>query len=264
MLLTENPIHIDLKNQLLQLLQEAVKPYHNLILIPGSFLAYKKISEYKNKSDKIRKLDNNYAALFNNPKFREYDPFFSKEERQFRQIISSPELDNFLCLQNATYTLTSQMKLKHKKTATWYERLKLDYISPKSFFDIGVDDPKKDVIFANHKYKIATIICSEHHDNYYTNPLLDADHPIIQIIISNPTDINNNCLYGAINIHMDAISGLNIYINDSDTRMREIEDVVGTQYRVTENSSEVDIINIPSKHFNKIFSSSILEQWGQV
>ena len=62
--LTKKPIQNSVKKECIEILREAIKPYNNVILVPGSFASYQIIGENKSNFFKVKANYENLASSY--------------------------------------------------------------------------------------------------------------------------------------------------------------------------------------------------------
>ena len=223
--LTAHAINDSTKQTLLNCLQNAISQFKNVILIPGSLATYQPFVEAPYK---IEKLKDNYESVTKQG-LLENDTHFNKEYNQYRQKIKKPIFD-ITYLENCTYVLTYNAKIKHKKRYPWKERDQLiGLLKNESIFYIGADQSLKTITLENETIDLNLLICREHH---YEDEVCNKKNrqPLIEVIISDWTDINKKNLHGSLNIHMDSKSGLTVYQNKSHQRASLIDHIKAVEY----------------------------------
>lgn len=223
--LTLRAINDSTKKTLLNCLQNAISQYPNVILIPGSLATYQ---PFVNAPHKIDKLKQNYK-IATEQGLLEGDTHFNNEYNQYTNKITQPIYD-ISYFENCTYILTHNNKIKHKKGYPWKERDQLfGIMKNQSIFYIGADQSIKTVALQNETVDINLLVCREHHyeDDAFKKR---ARQPLIEVIISDWTNINTNNLHGALNISMDSKFGLTVYQNKSHDRAKLIDNIKAMEY----------------------------------
>lgn len=235
--LTPKAISNQEKKDCLTTLQATIKPFSNIILIPGSFSAYEKIGDLKSKDEKIKKIKNNYENLKNESRYSKSVDFYYQMFR-FSDNQVMKNLDKNVCLQNSSYLLINdQKKIKHKKCTPINENNKLieAEIYSGHVFDIGTDQAVKQIKLGKHEFSLGILICSE----YWYLDLLD--YPLIEVIISDAIklDFQKKNFFGAILIHVDSLSDLNVYFKKDHAKQNLIE-AFKAQYYSLETAKKLD------------------------
>src|SRR3989338_6126354 len=247
--LTPQAIPNALKKKCLGNLQEAIKQYKNMILVPGSFSAYDAIQETGTsiENKKKTKLLKCYTDALSK-KSRRFDLEFLHEYHRAREL---PEKMRQHYLQNSAYLLSGNSKLKHKKAFPYQERGKLPYdLIDKTIYHIGDDDPVKKILINNQSVNICLTICYEHtfidneHEQIVKNP------PFIQIISSASIHVIESNLVGIINIHIDKAQDLSVYINDSliNTNRLSYNNIKAVMYHIA-NNEILATVDVKTNHF---------------
>lgn len=263
--LTPVAISHETKKRCIQILQEGLADYPNVVLIPGSFAS---IKPYASKPEKLQKIEHAYQYRLQNPEDRQ-DEAFMDEFRNFTVQKKRMQEENLVghCLSNSAYAVTRYGQFKHKKVNVIQEYLKLlTPLEKDNFKDTGslsyagehlfyrnkptalknwIVDPgltkmtQKIQISDNDFIDMRLLICRDHDkDNTFQPPEL----PLLEVIVSNSIRVNRDALWGAVTIHMDYLSGLSVYVNDLHPDRARIESITALNFKY--NFSPVPIQNV--------------------
>lgn len=224
---TKAAVTIEEKNASLYVLQNAVRQYPKLVLIPGSYAATQRLVDNQKGQAKKNKITRNYATLFVKSEYAK-DKHFQDEEAAFKNYLDSGMIGSKLLLQNAAYVLTAEDKIKHHKSFPFYERDKL-LGKHKGVLAIGDIEPVHLVRAAGMEFQLGLVVCREH-TSFCNIESLSKNPPFIQAIISDSVDLDENNLFGALNIHMDSFLGLGLFLNTAHSAARCIDDLKAKEY----------------------------------
>ncbi|WP_419421640.1 hypothetical protein ACNVED_16830 (plasmid) [Legionella sp. D16C41] len=164
--LTASSVTKEEKNQCLEILQNYVNKYENLILVPGSFSFYTlQVLNSKKQELKKRKLLDNYQknddlSLIDN---------HTKEQKELAYAAAQQVGITSAVVHHTAYILSKGDMQKHHKSVPWQECDKLELPKDKrklvkhSIFKIGADSPIKYVTLSDkEKISLAVLLCREH------------------------------------------------------------------------------------------------------
>lgn len=231
--LTPKAITANDKALSLAALQEAMKKYKRMILIPGSYATYNDFKNNELREIKTQKLLANYRSLSQSKLVNDHE--FDAEEAQVLQRSKSGELAHSIFMQNCAYILTADSKYKHKKCAPFFETDKLKDNRKSGIYYIGADHPVKRVVINGTCIKLALLICREH--NSIESSVLTAKdfNPLLQVIVSDSISTQKEKLFGALNVHIDHVDGLNVFRNSSHHQAKQISKVKAYTYNINNN-----------------------------
>lgn len=246
------------KKEYLKKLVEAVKNYKNILLVPGSFAAYEELSLLSgdNKQKRLDKIKENYLKNLDNPSYQKADDIFLEDYSIAKHSVTNNT--DGACLQNSTYAITAESKDKHKKSYGYHEYLKLPSDKQaKSIFYVGADNPIKEITVNNKKIKMGLSICREHHFITSKDREIKDNLPPLEVLVSASVTLDEDNLFGAVNVHMDKSSGLSIHINDAHPNASEITEVKAFSYHPYKNKDEFKSLKVeaPVTHFSHELNS---------
>lgn len=247
--LVEAAIAVEEKDASLATLQACMRNYPNLILIPGSYAVTQRLVDNERGRRKQYKITQTYSGLFAHSEYST-DKQFLEEKAAYQLYLDTGRIDKKIILQNSAYVLTANEKVKHKKSFPYDERDKL-LGKHKGVLAIGDVCPVKKISAGGYELLLGIVVCREHLSQVNIGEL-KKNPPFIEVVISDSVNIETENLYGALNIHMDSFSGLEIYLNSGHKCVGFIEAVTGKDYIIDRRSVMKISIDKPN-----IFTSSV-------
>lgn len=251
---TETTITHDTKKKCMRILQEGLAAYDNVILIPGSFSVKQ---SWQSKPEKLQKIKQVYESKSENlvnlsdPLFMEEFSNFRSQEKKIAQGDTNGDY-----LSNKAYVLSKYSKFSQPKVNPCAEySLLIDFDERYQFHlkakdhsrdssdseeieSISINKPAQNWIFhggmekktqklamGNHvseSIDIRMLICRDHNFDNVVQPTEVL--PLLEVIVSNQTELDCHNLWGAVNIHMDS-RGLSVHVNELHPRRACIEEI---------------------------------------
>lgn len=224
--MTFEAISLTEKNNSIAALQSVVNCYDNLILIPGSYAVVDRYIDANKREHKIIKMRENYKSMSQHPVVSADLNFRTENKR-----MSTAKLESSKFLQNCTYIMFANTKVKHKKSFPYFEHDKVKNmdIEDNRVFYIGADTPLKEVHACGKKIEAGISICRDIASPLHKEKLLECP-PLLHVIVSSPLDHRTGYWYGALNVHIDSDRQLAVAINNDHYRRKEIKMVTGFLY----------------------------------
>lgn len=236
----------------LEELSNIIKPYNDIILIPGSFAVFKKYPSPPKYNEKISKLKKNYEEL-SKEKFMSVDEEFKRESDRL-----DFDLEDAIFLENSTYLITNTIQKKYKKSLPSRERDKLQTFAHQenALFNIGSGrNAKNEFLMNDMPISLGVTICREFYHNAKNDEVLGNAPPMLHLIISDSIRIDEkDNLYGALTIHMDSKRKLSLFLNIAHPESNKITGAQGILYSVTKNHYQKSSVQI--KSYDKLITSS--------
>jgi hypothetical protein len=233
--------HAD-KKKCLAVLQEAVKKYPRLILIPGSFAS----TQILNKPAHIEKMQKNYQLLNAHEVFK-FSTNFVEEYSNFMEKNIRKKLCGAWCVENAAYLFFGNAKYKHHKYLPYFERVGHGVTNEEyanSVFYIGNGMHRKSILIDQTQLDVVLSICRDHHDETFSLPDLQANRPFMQVIVSDSINIKSQNLCGALNIQMDGELNLHVSYDSLHTQYALISHLAAKFYVATKELKEMKEYNV--------------------
>jgi hypothetical protein len=210
--LTEEAINQQSKAYALSNFQAALNGEENVILIPGSFANYKIIESIEKKLKKAAKIQEKYSFL-NSFNFYQKEKseqgnkiYFKEEEANFivkKELLSTDD-QLVVFLENSSYILTHQQRVKHIKSFPINENKKLpSHLNTNYIYNIGKEREAHFIQLKNgNKIDLRVLICLEHLRTKEADSQIEG--PLVEVIISEGIKTVDNNFIGALCIHMDS------------------------------------------------------------
>ena len=242
--LTKWAITKEEKDDCLKILSNAIKPYPQVILIPGSFAFYQ---EFAHDSAKMQKIRKTYQVLTGISDIK-MDREFSCEKINLLENLMHESPTQIKCLANTTYIMQHNKVTQHRKCFPWQERERLGMVKGHSIFNIGPGALLKKIDLQGESIDVGILICRELVPSEMISNVLKAS-PLFQIAISNFIGNEPHKFHGALNIHMDKKDKLTVFVNTQHVRINSIEQVLAVHYTkgAFEAYDECEIVQVQDR-----------------
>lgn len=239
--LTPEAIPAKDKRSSLELMQQAMCNFDQMVLIPGSYSSFEKFETDAAQQHKLEKIKNNYRDI----SLRQIVPAdaYDDEIMALEKLSHNNKLSGCNYLKNTAYILTAMEKHRHVKSAPFYESSKFPYAFTDHVYYIGHDDFIKHLNVNGKMIDAGLFICFEHKKIDHQALLLREQAPLLHTLVSATIDMKTEKLIGALNIQMDKCDGLVVVKNQAHVRADEIEEVAAYTYR-TGSSKAVQVFTV--------------------
>lgn len=199
------------KKSCLKKLEGAIKKFDRVLLIPGSFISYKTLSESSDPSKKKNMILENYNKHLS---YTLYNDVFQKNHNIAKERLNSENANDSIILQNVSYAISSDINaisLKFKKSLPWWEEDQLDDKS-NYVFAVGGENVTQNVCINGEELDIRILICADYFINGYE--CVEKIPSALEVVVSDSIEMDKAYLVGAVNIQMDSDTGLKVVVND--------------------------------------------------
>jgi hypothetical protein len=239
-------------------LNQLIHEYENVLLIPGTIVSTTVIQpdekdRIERKNIKLQERYQESSSKYHIHADRQLSPSFQDEQAKFMESLGKETEKAFL--QNTAYLLfknenhSSRTKImKHRKARPTYETA----IHIGCIYNQGKEEYVYNVKLKNASLDLGVLICLEKRDISW-NESLKKNPPMIELVLSNTISINENQMYGALNIHVDNFDYItNVYFNPKHPRFKEIEEIKVKRLMITTDKMLVKQPNLTPLEWSQL------------
>jgi hypothetical protein len=210
-------------------MQEAVRNFPNMILVPGSIASFEEIECEKRLRQKSQTLLENHDKLRSDPNIADRWMIVKARTDWQDKTTHENELKVDILLRNCFYVMTLNGMAKRHNSVPFFEYKMLKHRESESLFYIGHSDPVLKINTSRGEFNLAVLFCVEQKILKLKGGTRYPDTPIVQVVSSDTVDMDHDNIFSALCIQMDSkhgLNGLKVVMNYNHCQAHQIDDVL--------------------------------------